>query len=95
MTTGWDNGGGSRGIIWSGDEGDVNDEPPIGQKRLLVQPRGISRIEDGIAAFGSSMREVELAKIDLGKKRLRLEERWYNDLMCEREADRKAQVPER
>lgn len=48
-------------------ERDANDEPPMEPKHWLVQSRKNPIIEDGLVVFGSSMREAELAKVDLKK----------------------------
>lgn len=87
-------GGGFSTLIESGDEGNVNDELLTRPKRQKGQLRGVPKIEDGLAAFGSSVREAELAKVDLEKQRLEFEERLHNDFMREREAVRKAQAQE-
>lgn len=70
-------------IIKSSHESDAKAEPPIGSRRQRPQPRGTQRIEDELAAFGSSIRKTELAKVDLEKQ---FEERHPSNLMRGRKA---------
>lgn len=54
-----------------------------------------SRVNDGLVPFGTAMRNAKLAEVELQKKNLAFEERLHNDLMRDRQAERKEKGTER
>lgn len=63
-------------------------------KRRRKTPAPAS-MNDGFASFGESMRDMELAKVDLEAKRLSFEEKRHNDLMRDRAEQRAQEVADR
>lgn len=77
----------------NGDE-DKEEETPRGRKRRRKTPV-VGQLNDGLARFGESMRDVEVAKLDLQAKRLAFEERCHEDNIRERAQQRRDEAEQR
>lgn len=91
-----ENGGGDADEDISNDiNGDDEEaDTPTGRKRRRKTPV-LTNVNDGLESFGESMREVELAKVDLQAKRLAFEERCHEDMIRDRAEQRRLDVEER
>lgn len=77
------------------DEDGAEDFPLRGLKRRRLAFSAPPRMEDGMAFFGTSMRDTELAKVELENKRLELDRTRHGDMLRECAAERKQHAEDR
>lgn len=76
-------------------DGDSDDETtPRGPKRCRKMAKAVSG-DGGLAEFGASMRDAEMAKVALEQQKLAFERKRHDDLIKERAADREQHAADR